>query len=113
MYLPHEIILSTMSELANFSSRGSLLIFDYIDNESFNPEKASPRILSMMQMAQYAGEPIITGFDPLLLAEQVQPTGFRLVETLSPRDIQELYFSGRADGYYASEHVHFAVLEVI
>jgi len=57
---------------------------------------------------QIAGEPMITGFAPSLLAAELASLGLRLHEDLSPTDIQEIYFKGRTDGYYACEHQHFA-----
>lgn len=50
-----------------------------------------------------------TGFIPSSLAGDLEPLGLDLLENLSPADIQERYFRERKDGYYASEHVHFAL----
>ena len=61
-----------------------------------------------MEAVRQAGEPIITGFDPSTLAADLAPLGLRLRENLSPADIQERYFRGRTDGYYACEHAHLA-----
>jgi O-methyltransferase involved in polyketide biosynthesis len=54
------------------------------------------------------GEPMITGFNPLTLGEELASLGFSLKENLSPADIEERYFQGRMDGYHAYEHGHFA-----
>lgn len=112
MYLPLADILSTFRGIADIASPGSIVVFDYIDSDSFLSIKASPRIQTMMQMARHAGEPILTGFNPAELGEKFEQLGYRLTENLSPADIQQLYFNNRTDGYYACEHVHFACLEV-
>ncbi|MHB1043610.1 MAG: class I SAM-dependent methyltransferase, partial [Eubacteriales bacterium] len=54
------------------------------------------------------GEPMITGFDPSTLTADMARLGLRLLEDLSPADIEERYFQGRTDGYHACEHAHFA-----
>jgi O-methyltransferase involved in polyketide biosynthesis len=54
------------------------------------------------------GEPMLTGFDPANLAEELDQVGLRLREDIGPSDIQERFFAGRADGYRACEHAHFA-----
>jgi hypothetical protein len=54
------------------------------------------------------GEPMITGFNPSNLAEELSTLGFGLQENLSPIDIEEHYFKERTDGYHAHENVHIA-----
>lgn len=61
-----------------------------------------------MEAVRQAGEPLITGLDPSTLAADLAPLGLRLHEDLSPAEIQERYFRGRADGYQACEHQHIA-----
>ncbi len=59
-------------------------------------------------MVRYLGEPVNTGFTPSTLNTDLSEIGFRLIEHLSPDDIQTRYFAGRTDGYYACEHAHLA-----
>lgn len=91
----------------------NVVIFDYLDTDAFAPEKAAPRVQGGIRLAQHAGEPMKTGFDPSMLAADIKRLGLRIQDNLSPADIEELYFQGRTDGYYACEHVHIvrAVIE--
>lgn len=108
MYLTREAVFATLSSIAKFSSIGSIVVFDYFDTDLFIPEKAAPRVQGMMRSVQKLGEPILSGFDPTTFSIDLHSIGLRLQKNLSPSDIQELYFKGRTDGYYAYEHTHFA-----
>lgn len=58
------------------------------------------------------GEPMITGFKPSTLANNIISLKFHLKEDLNSADIEERYFQGRTDGYHASKHGHFACATV-
>lgn len=107
-YLPRESVFATLSTLAHLTSRGSTLVFDYMDADAFIPERAGRRIQIMQGVAQHVGEPMQTGFDPLTLGDDLAHCGWTLVDNLSPAAIDQRYFQGRADRYHAFEHVHFA-----
>ncbi|TLM98520.1 class I SAM-dependent methyltransferase, partial [bacterium] len=107
-YLPRDAVFDTLRKLTGISPAGSSVIFDYYDNDAFNPERAAQRVKAGMEIARRAGEPQVTGFDSSVLAAELQEVGLHLQEHLSPADIQERYFQGRSDGYYAYEHAHFA-----
>ena len=62
----------------------------------------------MQGWAAQLGEPMKCGFDPLALAGDLRPLGFRLDENLAPAEIDARCFQGRADCCRAFEHVHFA-----
>ncbi|MFZ5645939.1 MAG: class I SAM-dependent methyltransferase [Bacillota bacterium] len=103
MYLTPDEVFETLRSIADVAPEGSTVIFDY-----FVPEKEAPHMQEVRKDLQQIGEPIKGGFDPSTLAAGLASLGFRLKEDLSPPDIQELYFQGRTDGYYACEHVHYA-----
>ncbi|MFZ5644718.1 MAG: class I SAM-dependent methyltransferase [Bacillota bacterium] len=107
-YLPTEAVFATLKACAEVAPSGSSVIFDYMDTDAFVPGRAAKRIQMSMEKCREWGEPLITGFEPSTLAEELAHIGLRLQEDLSPSDIQERYFQGRTDGYYACEHVHFA-----
>lgn len=108
-YLTRDAVLGTLRGIADIASAGSAVIFDYLDTDAFFPEKAAKRVQVMIRDArQIASEPMITGFEPPVLAADLAPLGLRLCENLSPADIQQRYFQGRRDGYQACEHQHFA-----
>ncbi len=107
-YLTRDEVFDTLKAVVNIVPAGSMFVFDYLDNDAFVPGKVAPRVLGMQQAAKYAGEPIKAGFDPSTLATDLAGLGLHLQENLSPSDIQERYFQGRADSQYAYEHAHYA-----
>lgn len=113
MYLTRDEVFGTLRTIAGVAAAGSTVIFDYLDTDAFAPEKAAPRVQGGIRLAQHAGEPMKTGFDPSMLAADIKRLGLRIQDNLNPADIEELYFQGRTDGYYACEHVHIvrAIIE--
>ena len=108
-YLTREAVFATLSSIANITTTGSAVIFDYLDSDAFIPKRVAKRIQLMIRDArQIAGEPMITGFEPSMLAADLTRLGLRFHEDLCPTDIEERYFQGRKDGYYTCEHLHFA-----
>lgn len=61
----------------------------------------------MQAMLRKAGEPMITRLNPSTLSSELESVGLRLVEHLSPSDIQDRYFKNRSDDYNAYEHAYF------
>ncbi|OQA09956.1 MAG: hypothetical protein BWY65_00898 [Firmicutes bacterium ADurb.Bin373] len=58
-----EAVFATLRSIAEITPSGSTVIFDYLDNDAFVPEKAAKRVKIMIRDArQIAGEPMITGF---------------------------------------------------
>ena len=112
MYLSMDDIRKTLQDIASSSLSGSKLIFDYLDADAFDPEKAALRTQSNIMMAKMAGEPMLTGLPPEDLEDFLDKSGFRLLEHLHPEDLNRMYFSGRSDKYYASEHTHLALAAV-
>lgn len=107
-YLTRDEVFATLRSLADVAPTGSMVIFDYLDTDAFDPEKVAPRVLAMQQGAQQVGEPMKSGFDPDGLAAELAGLGLHLQENLSPAYIEERYFTGRTDNYHAFEHFNFA-----
>ncbi|PRX41722.1 methyltransferase (TIGR00027 family) [Planifilum fimeticola] len=107
-YLDRDVVLRMFRSIAGIAPAGSTIVFDYMDEEAFIPERAAERTKRMQEMVRRTGEPMKTGFDPTALADELARNGLHLQENLSPADIEERYFQGRTDGYHAFEHVHFA-----
>lgn len=107
-YLPQDAVLATLRTIADVTPAGSIVVFDYYDTDAFVAEKAAKRVYDGMEIVRRLGEPMITGFDPSTLAVHLKNVGFRLHENLTPANIQERYFQGRTDNYYACEHLHLA-----
>jgi methyltransferase (TIGR00027 family) len=111
-YLPIESVMETLRAIAGIAPKGSTIVFDYLDRDAFNPEKAGRRITLLREITKRTGEPMITGFDPDTLAAELNKVGFQLQENLSPSDIEKRFFQGRKDDYHAYENVHFALAVV-
>jgi methyltransferase (TIGR00027 family) len=112
-YLPREAVLATLRAVAGGAPSGSTVVFDYVDADAFTPGKVAVRMQRMQEAVRRAGEPMKTGFDPEGLGAELARLGLRLLEDLSPSEIDARYFRGRADGYRAFEHIHFARVEVV
>lgn len=104
MYLTREEVLATLSDIAHSIPSGSTIVFDYHDNKTPDKETSDFRA----SLAQQAGELMKSGFDPSTLSTDLSGIGLRLLENLSPINIEEQYFQKRADGYHAAEHAHLA-----
>lgn len=108
MYLTPDEVFDTLHSITDISPVGSTVVFDYLDSKAFTQEKPSPEIQKRQEFLRKIGEPMITGFNPLLLADKLARLKLKLLEDLNPEDIEKRYFQERADGYHASEHGHFA-----
>lgn len=108
VYLPREKVNDTLSSLAGAARPGSSIIFDYMDIAAFNREKAAENVQASMRTVKEVGEPMLTGFDPDTLGEELAALGWNLQENLGPAEIEQRYFQGRSDGWHASNHSHMA-----
>jgi O-methyltransferase involved in polyketide biosynthesis len=111
-YLSRKAVFGTLREIAALAPAGSTVIFDYMDSAAFVPERAATRALRQQAATRQSGEPMQTGFDPTTLAGELSDVGLRLCEDLEPAEIEVRFFAGRADGFHAFEHVHFARAQV-
>jgi len=107
-YLTREVVFDTLRDVAAVAPPGSVIVFDYMDADAFNSERAANRIQLMQAIARQVGEPMQAGFDPIELAAELNRAGFQLEEDLDPAAIENRYFQHRSDEYHAFEHVHFA-----
>lgn len=107
-YLPRDTVLATLSTIAGIAPEGSIVVFDYYNEDVFIPEKATKSMQVGMEKLQRIGEPLITGFDPSMMSTDLAAQGFRLIDNLSPSDIEKQYFHKRSDNYHAWKHAYFA-----
>lgn len=112
-YLTREVVYETLREIAANAAPGSVIVFDYMDEDAFIPEKTAKRVQMIQSMAATLGEPMKAGFDPATLGAELTRLGWRLNENLSPAEIEARYFQGRKDHYHAIEHIHFARAVVV
>jgi methyltransferase (TIGR00027 family) len=107
-YLMQDIFFSVLGAIAQIAAKGSTVVFDYMEQDAFNPQKASRRVHLLQAIASQTGEPMISGFNPLDLPPDINNLGFYLLEDLNLPEIEKRYFQNRSDGYHAFEQVHFA-----
>ena len=107
-FLTRNKIFTTLRSITEIAPAGSTIVFDYFDNNAFIPEKSSPQMQKSLEYLRKIGEPMITGFNPSTLAEDIASLGFHLQENLSPKDIEIRYLQERTNGYQADEHLYFA-----
>ncbi len=107
-YLTLPAFRETLRSIRSVAAPGSLLLFSYLDGDAFREGKASARVRDMIQVTRSIGEPSITGFDLPVLRAELAAARFDLVEDVDPEEQQRRYFSGRSDGYRATEHFHLA-----
>jgi methyltransferase (TIGR00027 family) len=108
MYLDRNAIFGTLRAIRSVATAGSSVVFDYFDRDAFVPAKAAKRVQATVENIRRLGEFIHTGIEPSALGTELSDIGFRLAEHLQPDEIEERYFQGRTDGYYACEHAHLA-----
>jgi methyltransferase (TIGR00027 family) len=96
-YLTPEAFAETLSVLAGFAP-GSGVVFDYaLPREALSPVEQL-MLDSLSQRVALVGEPFQLFFTPELLRRQLAAAGLDVVEDLSSVQLNERYFSGRADG---------------
>lgn len=112
MYLSFEDVERLWDSIARICPKGSRLVFDYLDTDAFDPEKATFWIQRIHQMVQRTREPFKTGIDPEKLAELLANHGLRLIEDLAPDEIAARYFGKNPQSLRAHDHLHIAYVEV-
>lgn len=112
-YLAPDVVRATLRTLAGMAPSGSSILFDYLDADAFDPERASSTLTILHHVMRRTGEPLVTGLDPVSLGAELGEFGLRLRENLRPADIQERFFRGRSDGFRALDHYHFARVEIV
>lgn len=113
MYLTPDEVFSTLRSITSVAPIGSTIVFDYIDNDAFNQDKSSIEMQRKQEFLKKIGEPMITGFNPSILANNLKSLNLYLNEDLNSATIEKRYFEGRTDGYHASKHGHFVCTTVV
>jgi len=111
-YLTQNDVFATLCSIKDITPEGSMVIFDYIHADAFIPEKSSQQMQKKLKRFRDVGEPMITGFNPSTLAEDIVHLGFHLNMTLRLVDVKERYFKAITDGYHAQEYEYIACATV-
>ena len=107
-FLTRDEVFTILHSITEIAHADSTIVFDYLDTDAFIFEKSSPQMQKSLEYLRKIGEPMITGFNPSTLAEDIGSLGFHFQENLSPTEIERCYLQGRTDGYQVDEHLYFA-----
>lgn len=111
-YLSQDSVFATLCDISKVCANGSMIVFDYLDKDAYNPTKSTKRMKTLIDSLKTWGEPLQVGFDPSTLSKELSQIGLELKENLDPSVIQSRYFQNRKDNYCALEHLHFALAEI-
>lgn len=96
-YLAEQTVLSTLKWIAACSSLNGVA-FDYAVPRSSLDFFDRMAFDALAGRVAAAGEPFVSFFEPGVLSQQLQQSGFRFIENLDSEEINTRYFSGRSDG---------------
>lgn len=112
-YLTKDEVMDTFRSIARLAPAGSIVVFDFLDDEAFDSQKASEQSKKVQQIVRNAGKPMKMAFNAATLGSELDKAGLMLKELLSTEEIEARYFKDRTDGYHASPHYYFACAEVM
>lgn len=95
MYLTREANLATFRAIAGAATIGSELVFNYADQIVFDNSPSeggeSASLSEMRRTVAAAGEPFLSGFHPIELADVLHGCGLELVEDFSNKQLVDRY----------------------
>ena len=106
-YLSLEAVDKTVAELSLLCADGSMLVFDYPDENFFNASEK--RVQNTIMMAKAGGEPMKSAFSYGELEKLLQKHGFLIYELLTPDDIQRNVIDRAGADMKAFEHVNYCL----
>jgi methyltransferase (TIGR00027 family) len=106
VYLTCDVIFDTLRTVASMAP-GTEIIFQYFLPAALLDDEGRQIREFTMKLAAARGEPYITFFEPVELAEQVRKLGFADVRDLGPEEANARYFANRADGLRMLAESHF------
>ncbi|MCH5586116.1 class I SAM-dependent methyltransferase [Shimazuella sp. AN120528] len=93
VYLNPEGVDSTLSFIADHSSSGSAVIFDYYYRETLQ-DKDNVHVKSIHRSAKWTGENYIFGIEEGTIDQFLADRGFRDIHNASIDELKRLYFKG-------------------
>jgi methyltransferase (TIGR00027 family) len=114
MYLTREANMATLGAIARCSCAGSELVFSYIDQKMFEPERAVQAAIfdDLQETVRSLGEPFISGFTPATLAQELSAVGLVLEEDVSEFDMVERFDPAGVNGLKPADRSHVARVRV-
>ncbi|PWT77661.1 MAG: SAM-dependent methyltransferase [Bacteroidetes bacterium] len=96
LYLTKETIITTLHQLAKLAPGSTLAMTFYLPMELLEKEDRPMQVLAE-QGARKAGTPFVSFFAPDEITAMARDAGFKESKTISTKDMEQLYFAGRAD----------------
>ncbi len=106
-YLTLETFARTIYNISKISGNESVIVFDYPDDISWKNNNTPLRVNKIRALTEELGEKMMDGYSYDELENTLETNGYRVVEHLSPKQIQKTYFQNRTDNLRAYENVHF------
>ena len=107
VYLTREANMATLRAVATCGAPGSELVFTYVDQIEFAEGGRRAPDHPNAQAVARLGEPFVSGFDPLQLANDLKSAGLELVEDLNGHQMAERY--GRGGAFRPNSTMHIAL----
>jgi methyltransferase (TIGR00027 family) len=101
MYLTREANAAALAGIRECASRGSELVFTYLDQALWTNPPSGP-FAQMRERVAAAGEPFLCGFDPATLGAELARAGFDLVENPADRELVQRYDPHGVHGFVLS-----------
>jgi O-methyltransferase involved in polyketide biosynthesis len=96
-YLTHEAIFDTLRAVASMAP-STEIIFDYPPPPELLDDEGRQMLELMTKALAGRGEPFLTFFEPVDLAERVRELGFAEIWDLGAEEANARYFANRSDG---------------
>jgi methyltransferase (TIGR00027 family) len=96
LYLTKEAIIATLNQLATLAPGSRLAITFYLPTEFLDEEDMAAYEIAA-KGAREAGTPFVSQFAPPEILALAHNAGFKNVSTISPKEMEQLYFAARTD----------------
>jgi methyltransferase (TIGR00027 family) len=107
-YLSLSELTEMFASVRRVLCRQSTIAYDYTMPEALSPAGGCPFTIELASRLDKLGDPLCLELSDDGHRRLLENSGFRLIEQLVPREIQERYFMGRRDGLSAASHVVLA-----
>src|SRR5206468_7374734 len=97
LYLTKEAIIATLNKIATLAADSKLAMTFYLPMELLD-EEDKPMQAIAEKGARAAGTPFVSFFAPDEILKLAHAAGFKEAETISTKDMGQLYFTNRTDG---------------
>jgi methyltransferase (TIGR00027 family) len=112
VYLTREANLATLRAVATSAAEGSELVFTYVDQTEFVPDRSRSLHNENAEMVAAIGEPYVSGFDPDRIADDLTSVGLELIEDLDGKAMWERYRGASATILQPPASLHIALARV-